>query len=176
MDDLKRRILDFIRENPGSSTAAVRRAVSAKHSRVSEALSELEESGRARNSGNRNRHRWELADELVPGLGTTPGELPDAFPEEIAGVRVAAWIPPQEAAACLGTTTRTLSRWENRGLPAAREGQDVRYPFPHAVVWAVWYGVEKQKDGPTELSIELALSKERTDQLEKYGEHGLPEV
>lgn len=173
MSNLKAEILDFLQQEPESSKSAVRRAVSAKSSRVGSALEELEEAGRIENRGNRYRHRWIVVEDSGSSLGEPPEALSAAFPAEVADVEVAYWATPSQAARILDTTTRTLSRWEDRGLPSARDGQELRYPTPHVVLWRTWWGIAKsENDGsrPTQLSIELALSRERTSRLEEWGE------
>lgn len=173
MSGLRSEILDFLQEEPGASKSAIRRAVSANLSRVGDVLEKLETDGRAENRGNRYRHRWHVVAPSGSVLGDPPEALSDAFPAEVADVEVACWATPQRTAELLDTTTRTLQRWTDRGLPVAREGQEVRHPIPHAVLWWVWWEIAKSENNGndvTEMSIELALSRERTSRLESWGE------
>lgn len=95
-------------------------------------------------------------------------EAPGHLPAEIEGVRVAAWASPQDAADALGTTPRTLARWERRGLPVRGSGHDKLYPFPHAVIWAVQYEVEKQSGGGrSDLTVRVALARHNLKQVQQ---------
>lgn len=171
MDDLKRQILEFLASDPGASTSAVRSGVSGKARRIRSALGELEAAGKIRNEGTDYRHAWHLMERIAPAIGELPENLSGSFPKCVAGVEVAYWATPDETADALGTTPRTLSRWEGKGLPVGRESREVRYPFPHCLIWATWFGIEKKRGGTgtTKLSMELAIARERVDRIERWG-------
>lgn len=94
-------------------------------------------------------------------------ESPAGFPDEIAGVPVAGWSSPQATAAVLSTTSRTLQRWERKGLPSAGSGREKLYPWPHALVWARFYRREKAEGGSgvSRLEIAVALGRHNLEQI-----------
>lgn len=173
-DDLRASILAFLEANPGASTTDVRRAVPGRAAGIRETLEELEEAGDVRNDGNGRAHAWQRVGGDSRGPGEAPEQLPQAFADAVAGVRVARWIAPKDTAALLRTTPRNLRRWEDRGLPSASSGQRrKRYPFPHAIIWTVEFrAASKEAVGRTDLPIPVALARDRLRQLEQTGEHG----
>lgn len=162
MSDLRRRILEYVESHPGASTSAVRRAVSGKHARVTEALSALEETGEIRNDGNENRHSWHVRDRSRNGFLVRPREVPGSAPEAIEGVSVAGWMTPRAAAEVFDVTLRTLRRWERRGLPVWDPGGSEKLvPLPHALWWGVEYERVKRKNprGVSGLPMKLAWAR-----------------
>lgn len=162
MTDLRSRILDFIERRPGASTTAVRRSVSGKHARVSEALSRLEEAGEIRNDGNGGGHAWHPVEGSGDGFLVPAAEVPASAPEEIEGVPVAEWLTPGAAAEPFDVTPRTLSRWESKGLPSRGSGSRKLIPTPHAVIWTIEYKVAKDRDrsGVSRLDLGVALARQ----------------
>lgn len=171
--DLKREILDFLNRRPGSSTSAVRRAVPGRASRVRAALEELEEAGEVRNAGNGRAHAWRRCGASERAFGEAPEQLPDVFPDVVGGLKVHLWATPAETAAALSTTPRTVRRWEDRGLPSAGSGGSKRYPFPQTAIWRAEFEIKKGREkGRTDLSIELAVARDRLFQIRQFGECG----
>lgn len=162
MTNLRSRILSFIEKRPGASTTAVRRAVSGKTARVSDALSALEAEGKIRNEGNGSGHSWHPMDGSGDeGFFVPPREVPDSAPEEIEGLPVAGWLTPGAAAELFDVTPRTLSRWEGKGFPSWGSGSGKLIPTPHAVIWAVEYGIAKDRErgGVSGLDLGVALAR-----------------
>lgn len=168
MSDLKDGILEFVRSHPGASTSAVRRGVSAKHSRVGEALSALKEAGELRNRGNGSAHAWHPADESSGGFFVPESALPNAAPEVIEGVRVARWLTPGAAANLFDCAPRTLRRWEKKGCPSWGAGSEKLIPLPHAMLWWLEYRAEKErnKNEVSRLDLRLVLARHNLRQVE----------
>lgn len=168
MSDLKERILQFIRSHPGASTSAVRRGVSAKHARISEALSALEDAGKVRNRGNEHAHAWHAVSGSRNPYRISPDEAPAEAPEVIEGVRVACWMTPRAACEIYNITPRTLRRWERKGHPVWGSGADKIVPMPHSIRWAIEYRREKRRnpDGVSRLPMKLALARHNLHQVE----------
>lgn len=178
MSDLRRRILKYVESHPGAATTAVRRAVSGKHARVSEALSALEEAGEIRNDGNENRHAWHVRDGSRNGFLVSPREVPDSAPEAIGGVSVAGWMTPRAAAEVFEVTLRTLRRWERRGLPVwDAGGSEKLVPLPHSLWWGVEYERAKRKNpqGVSRLPMTVAWARHNLRRVED-GEPSIYEV
>lgn len=169
-DELKDEILAVLAERPGASTTAVRREISARSSAVSDALEELEAEGEVRNEGNGRSHAWHAT--AAPGNGflLSPAEVGAEYPREIGGVEITGWTPPQRTALALGTTTRTLARWERRGLPSRGDGRAKLFPWPHCLCWASEFRIETRRsrgDEPTTLELSVALARDHAFRVEQ---------
>lgn len=170
--DLSARILRFLREHPGSTTTAVRTGVSGSVTRIRDALEELEDAGEVKNGGNGRGHRWRVAERDANGV-LWPADV-EGRPREIEGVRIRAWMPPKVTAACLGTSPRTLQRWEEKGLPSIGRAHRKLHPFPHVLAWAVTYAVrqEEQTGAVRDLPLREALARHHAAEVEA-GREGL---
>lgn len=164
--DLADRILRFLREHPESTTTAVRKGVSGSAARISAALEELEAGGEIKNRGNGRGNAWHVSER--DGNGFLRPEDVEGRPREIEGVRVGGWTVPKLTAECLGTSPRTLQRWEGKGLPSVGRAHRKLHPWPHVAAWAVTYAVlQKEKTGAVrELELRVALARYHASEVE----------
>lgn len=174
--ELRADVLAFVRQEPGATTTAVRRAMDVRSTAVTDALEALEEAGEIENRGNGRAHAWHPTGRSGNEVFTWSSEASERLPEAVGGIRVAAWTAPRWTAELLDTSPRTLARWERKGLPAFGQGSRKRHPWPHARIWATEYESEKQRTTrrQSRLEIEVALARDRVYQLEEYGECGHP--
>lgn len=168
MSELRDRVLEFLRENPGSTTTSVRQAVSGSSSRVRSALAELEKAGEIANRGNGRGHAWRPAERRYSPFDVPKEHLPESAPEVLEGVPVACWMTPTAAAECFNTTPRTIGRWEGKGLPSFGDGRTKVLPMPHAMWWTIEFSIAKEQagNGVTRLPLGMAMSRFNEHEIE----------
>lgn len=98
----------------------------------------------------------DLYDKLILDLRDDPEHWARMEPSGVSveEIRAAFVTTPDDTAAICEVSTRTLTRWEKRGLPAIGRGHGKRYCWPHTCWWlGAWEARQRMGDTPQTITM-----------------------